>query len=1491
MIVVQHLAPDRKSGLANVLAQTTALAVREASEDMVVEPNCIYVIPAGRDMSIVNGRLHLLPQPQAGQPHGIDAFFRSLAEDNGHLSMGVVLSGCLRDGTLGLASIKAAGGATFAQDESALHTSMTRSAIDSGCVDFVLPPEEIARELARIAQHPYLGASNGPDEDGHGRIIEIVRHAAGVDFTHYKKNTLHRRITRRMMLHKHETPREYEEHLRRSLEEVELLYQDILISVTSFFRDSGAYEAVAREVLSKLLSEHDHRDAVRIWVIGCSSGEEAYSLAMVFAECAAGSGARLQLFATDVNARCIAKARAGFYPRSIAQDVSPDRLQRFFVQEADGYRICKEIREQCIFSRHNLLGDPPFSRVDFISCRNLLIYLEPVLQQRVFPLMHYALKPGGWLWLGNSESVGEARPLFDAIDPRHKIFIRRAGGRLAPLRVQPALADFHRQSTRSHTPYSVELPQEAQRVLVAKYAPPGVVISSTLEIVHFHGDTSPYLAPSAGAASLNLMKMLHGDLCAAVHEAIQRAEKECAPVRTEDLRVTSDNRVGAIALEVIPLSPGAGRERGFAVLFDASGRSASPIFRSPLGEWWQRIMSPAPAAREQISDAGTLRLNQELAATKAALQNAHEQDEAANEELQSANEEAQSANEELQSINEELETSKEETEASNEELLTLNDELISRNEDLSRLHEAVLAARDYAESIIADVRVPVVTLDATLRVKSASRAFYDTFQVAPGETEGRLFYELGNGQWHIPPLRELLEGVLSRQQPIENYELQHRFEKLGLRHVLLNAKRLTQSSIDNPLIILSIEDTTERMVARSQRQEEAKALELIARGAPLKGILELLMHSAERHSDDGMLCSVLLLDAGGKHLRHGAAPSLPAAYNAAIDGLLIGPNVGSCGSAAFERRPIFATDIAHDFRWSAFKELAAEHGLGSCCSQPVFSGQNELLGTVAMYFRHAHEPSGRDCELINHAARLAGIAVERARTETALRESEEFNRSIVQSSSDCIKVLDVKGGLISFESGLKLLGIEDPAPLIGKLWTDFWVDERDRASAVAAVANAAAGREDRFVGYFRTLHGEDKWWNVAISPILDGNGKPERLLAVSRDVTQQRKLEESLVAQATQLAQADRSKDEFLAMLAHELRNPLAPLSNAAEILDTESASDEEREHARLIISRQLANMTRMIDDLLDVSRINEGKIELRRQPVALETILAGATSMARSSISAGRQKLEVTLPSEAVFLHGDATRLEQVFVNLIGNASKYGGEGCHIGLSAERDGNVAHPEVVVRVRDNGTGIDPELLPRIFDLFVQATRSLDRQHGGLGIGLTLVRRLINLHGGSIEARSEGLGNGSEFIVRLPILRDAPRPEPLLAGPITQEPSRRILIVDDNTDSARSLAILQRRRGHEVRIGFTGPEAIEAAAEFRPQVVLLDIGLPGMDGFEVARKLRAMPALAGALLIAMTGYASAEDQAQAKAAGFDEHLVKPIDLALVREWLQSRVSTE
>ena len=513
---------------------------------------------------------------------------------------------------------------------------------------------------------------------------------------------------------------------------------------------------------------------------------------------------------------------------------------------------------------------------------------------------------------------------------------------------------------------------------------------------------------------------------------------------------------------------------------------------------------------------------------------------------------------------------------------------------------------------------------------------------------------------------------------------------------------------------------------------------------------------------------------------------------------------------------------------------------------------------------------------------------EGSHAEQALRDSEERYRALFNTIDEgfCIieMIFDAGGKPVDYRflqvspSFEKHTGLRDVA---GKKVSELiptheahWFDAYGKV--------ALTGEPIRFENH---SEGMDRWFDVHASRF----GEPEKhLVAVLfNDITPRKLAEKDLMAHAEELARADRRKDEFLAMLAHELRNPLAPLRNASEILQIEEVSPRERAQAQRLIRRQIENMSRMIDDLLDVSRITEGKIELRKEPVSLEAILNSAATLVKTACAAQGQELTVSLPSEPIHLSADPTRLEQVFGNLLGNASKYGGDGCRISLSAERVPGAEPPQVIVRVSDNGTGIDPELLPRIFDLFVQASRSLDRAHGGLGIGLTVVSRLVKMHDGSIEARSDGLGRGAEFTVHLPIL-SSPAPEPSrAAAPEPRNKGLRLLIVDDNRDSAESMAMLQELAGNETRIAHHGSEAIRIAAEFLPQAVLLDIGLPGMDGFEVARRLRAIPSLADCFLIALTGYGSDEDRQRTQAAGFDEHLVKPADLNLLRRWLEAR----
>jgi len=831
-VLVQHLDPRHESILANLLSQATTMPVSEVKGDTRVEPDRVYVIPPSQDIGIADGILKLVPRSQGGRAHmPIDYFLRTLAEAQGSQAVGVVLSGTATDGTLGLQAIKAAGGIAFAQEpSSAQFDGMPRSAIAAGGVDFILPPQGIAHELARLGRQPHRGElpdlRGGPavasgdegDKASLGRIFALLKEGSGADLAGYKKTTLRRRIARRMVVNRIDTLEAYARHVEGNASEIEALYQDCLITVTSFFRDPAAFEALSEQVFPLLLKDRAPDAPIRVWVPGCATGEEVYSIAIGLLE-RAGELSRnpaLQIFATDLSESALEKARAGLYLENIAQDVSAERLQRFFTRVNGGYQISKTIREMCVFARHDLTRDPPFSRMDLISCRNVLIYMEPHLQERVFATFHYALNPGGFLVLGTSESVGASSAFLAPLDEKHRIYSRKktstpprlsfAAG--APGAGEPAkLAPL---TPRAAVPPGI--PAEADQALLTRYAPASVVVDDGLDILEFRGDTHPFLEHGRGQASLNLIRMARKGLLLELRQAVQEARRKNAPARKDGLRIRYRGQLRDLNLVVVPLRGAA--ERCLLVVFEtlpAPGRRAE---------------RPAPPSGRAgaAGNRENARLRQELEEAAKTLATVMEEHDAALEELQSSTEEAVSSNEELQSVNEELQTAKEEVQSANEELATLNRELQERNVQLGQANDALEAsgrelqrALDYANAIVSTVRGPLLIMDGDLRVEKANRAYYVTFGVRPDGTEGRLLYELGDGQWDLPSLRTALEEVLPKDSSFEDFEVEREFPGIGRRTMCLNGRRLHHEPGRSERILLAIEDRTELKRAEQAR--------------------------------------------------------------------------------------------------------------------------------------------------------------------------------------------------------------------------------------------------------------------------------------------------------------------------------------------------------------------------------------------------------------------------------------------------------------------------------------------------------------------------------------------------------------------------------------------------------------------------------------------------------------------------------------------------
>lgn len=941
-VLIQHLSPDHESFLSEILAKATNLQVREVQNGMKVEPNQVYVIPPNTQMTLSDDTLQLSPRAKvAGKYMPGDTFFSSLAADRGHKAIAVVLSGLDGDGSLGLKAVKAAGGVTFAQcEDTARFDSMPNTAIATGNVDFVLPPAKIAEELVNLSRNSMLVCPLPPIVTGElpepvdalATIFALLRSTTGVDFSRYKPNTLDRRIQRRMLLYKLEQLEDYAQYLQAHPAEVEALFEEILIHVTSFFRDPEVFELLKERVFPTIVQNKSVEFPIRIWVAGCSTGEEVYSIAISLLEFLADKSTQppIQIFATDISEQAINKARAGIYPENQMVEVSPRRRRQFFhAIEGGGYQINKAVRELCVFARQNLGSDPPFSNVDLISCRNVLIYLGESLQKRILPLFHYSLSPTGFLLLGTSESTGQYSNLFTLSEKKHRIYAKKLTATRPTLSFAPSSYPTIKASDRPNpTPVPAEefdLQKKVDRLIADRYAPIGVVIDDKMQVLQLRGEIDRYLKLVSGVANLNLFNLVRQGLMVELRAAINQAQRQEIPVIKNGLCIVEGDRQRVVNLQVIPFNVPPALERRFLVLFE----EAPPAVSS--------YSSVAPASSGGDLEQENARLRQELAvaiqeraATQEYLQAIIQEQEHTNQDLKVANEEVLSSNEELQSTNEELETAKEEIQATNEEINTTNEELRSRNLELHQLNNDLTnllasinvpilmltndlrirrftpmaqrlfnfiptdagrpfsdiranlnipnleplilevletlsvkelevqtqaghwytlrirpyrttenqidgvvlvlldidtlkrtaatleAARNYAEAIVETVQVPLLVLESDFRVNKANRSFYETFQVAPAETAQSQIFDLGNGQWNIPQLRSLLENMFAKDITLQNFEVQHYFERIGQKTMLLNAWKINQAG-DVQRILLSIEDITSRQQFETER--------------------------------------------------------------------------------------------------------------------------------------------------------------------------------------------------------------------------------------------------------------------------------------------------------------------------------------------------------------------------------------------------------------------------------------------------------------------------------------------------------------------------------------------------------------------------------------------------------------------------------------------------------------------------------------------------
>ncbi len=1412
-VVVQHLSPDFRSVMDELLARFTPLPVRLAEDGEEVRPDHVYLLPPGKEITIRSGCLRLADRdPSHGLTLPIDLFLTSLAQDQGSRSAAVILSGTGSDGSRGLQKVKRAGGLVVVENpESAKFDGMPASAIATGEVDHVVEAREVASAL--LGHPPARATQASVDQSPLDEVFRLLRDQFGLDFSLYKTSTVSRRVLRRVELQASADLGEYVEKLRSDPQELSSLYRDLLIGVTRFFRDPEAFQHLEEIAVPEILSRVPEGEEVRAWVAGCATGEEAYSLAMILHErlTAEGRPVQVKILATDVHRASLDHASAGIYGEDQLEHVSEARRKRYFLRRHGRYQVAQEIRQLVVFAPHNMTKDAPFSKMHLVTCRNVLIYFEPLAQRTVLSLFHFGLAPGGILFLGASESPGPLATEFVTLDEHWKIYRKRRetrlldAQRLSVLRRMPPAAALGPSAPPplSTSPFgSTSRPSHDLHLLATydqlldRYMPPAILVDEDRILIDTFGGADRFLRVGRRRPSMHLLDLVDGELRIALAGAIQRAlESE-----------------GAVAYQGVPIEADGSVHRWTLVAERYSNRKSGVThvllsFRDEAEA--ERGRSAWPAARPSegaLPSEHVRTLEAELAYTRETLQ-------ATIEELQTSNEELQATNEELVASNEELQSTNEELHSVNEELYTVNAEYQKKIHELRVLNSDI-------QHLLEGTEVGTLFLDRQLKIRKFTPRVGKVFRLHEPDV-GRDIRDLT----HIlerPALFREIESVLDGGPPVQADVR----DKDGVSWFLrvLPYRPAASSDASDPHrtegVVLTLTDISPLERARARVEQLSAIVEQSGEailGTTLDGRITAWNTGAER------LFERSADDAVGRDL----ARLLP---------------------------PVREAECR---RWLAAVRLG-DHVIGG---DPTVFGEGPEAREVAFTLSPIRNRDGA----VSGASIVARDITPLRQVQSELAEREARVRQILDSTAEAILGVGLDGACTFCNpAAVRLLGLGSAQDLIGRRAGDL-----ARRAADGTVIRDEEPPLERVLRTGRGVHADGEllvradgstfpaeYW---IHPVRR-DGRVDGAVLTFLDVTDRKRAEAEIVAAA-------RRREQFLAMLSHELRNPLAAVLASTRLLQA-TGDAETLGRAREVIERQSTHMARLLDDLLDVSRITRGGIELRRMEVDLRAVVTSAIEAIGAQFTHRRADLSVELPDDAVPVNGDPTRLQQVVVNLLSNAARYSPSGSPIRLTltVERD------RAIVEVVDAGYGIEADALESIFELSGPGPPGPEGPGGGRGGGLTLVRTIVEQHGGRVEARSEGPGKGSTFSAWLPVDSNAI----LTSRGERSQGRRRVVVVEDQPDSRQMLALLLRRRGHEVVEAADGPTAVEVIARERPDVALVDIGLPLMSGYEVARCLRETRAAVDVLLVALTGYGTAEDVKAAYDAGFDAHLTKPAD---------------
>ena len=1546
-VLVTHLNPTLESSLAELIAAHTMMKVQVAKNGTGLKPDNIYVIPPNALIEMQGDILRVIKLP-ADRRMPIDHFFNSLAVEIGDNAIGIVLSGTGSDGTLGLRAIKEHGGMTIAQTPgTAKFDTMPQNAIETGYVDHVLAVPEMPARLTEYAnclvQHKDKDCIQTELEGHLTEITVILRRSTGHDFAYYKKGTLLRRIERRMLVRHAATVAEYLEQLVQTPQEVTTLFDDLLIGVTSFFRDSDAFDALAANVIPKLFENRlsplsKEGDPVRVWVPACSSGEEAYTIAILLHEYAAAKhpGRQFQIFATDIESRALDTARRGRYPDGIANQVSAERLSRYFEKNGAVYQIIKQIREACVFSSHDLIRDPPFSRLDLISCRNLLIYLEPELQKKIIPIFHYALRPGGYLFLGPSEGVPHQNDLFVTMfERKSRIFqrretLRRTAAEL-PLQVGPFPVHPMALDPKSRPAHEAGMTRILERIVLDQCTSACAFIDEKGEVLFLAGNTDKYLHRPVGPPSNNIIDIARKSVRLDLRAAIGDARRTKSTVVRQDINVETADGIQCINLMVRP-APEAGAAAGLYLVRFQEVSSPKTLDQATAGG---RSSRPDEPLVQHLED--------ELKSTREKLEASVGELEHANEDLRSSNEEVLSMNEELQSSNEELQTSKEELQSINEELETVNTELTHKV-------VALLKANNDSKNLFESTQLATIFLDKKLCIGKFTPAAKKLFNLLDTDIARPItdFAPRFIGANLVADAHEVLKTLTPLERPVQSIDrkswymmkvLPYRTLEDAIEGVVItfhDVTELRKTQRQRDAIIDSSQDAivagtldgvittwnpaaqrlygyaAEEAVGRSisliipaERIEEERAMaERIRKGEFIepfdtlnltknRNVLHVRVSISPIRDEAGTVvgASSIRSDISArKHAESAARNSsilLRAVIETATDGIITIDENGIVRTANPAAERIFKYGSSQ-IKGAQFSKLLSDHRM----SHKDLASGSSGFGKEVQGVRRDGTPFPMEVS-VSQATTDAGLiytafvrditqrklAEESLRLSSVLKESELRFRQLAELIPQIVWTAHADGAIDFINSKWLQYTASAADADHTRTWEAALYPEDAKRVKKVWRSVLETGQDFDSEMRLRRHDGQYRWHVSRANPLHDANGKIARWFGSFTDIHDQKTAQESLLT-------ADKQKDEFLAILGHELRNPLAPVRTAAHVLQHELKDMPKLKRACDIIQRQTMHMTRIIDDLLDITRISKGKIVLRKEQVDLNDLVRRTTDDYRDELKASGATLTLHPASEPLWITADPTRICQVIGNVLHNAKKFTGEGGKITvqLSATPRTDSAWAELIIR--DTGIGMTQETITSIFEPFKQADHSIARAQGGLGLGLAMVKGIVEMHGGRVAATSKGLGYGSEITIQIPLERHR-KPVEAAPTPRVKSTPHRLLIVEDNVDSAEMMRMLLEMEGHYVAVAYTAAKGLSAAHAHDPDIVLCDIGLPGdMDGYAFAKTLRADPKLRSKKLVALTGYGLATDQQRALDAGFDLHLTKPVDPAALIELIGS-----